>query len=56
MDVLIETGKACPPKNATKGQAIGIIYKWLINHPEKLKSPADQLVRQALSQMWPCKK
>ena len=46
----------CNPGNVTTGQMFKIVSKYLHNNPEKLHLYADDLVKQALKEAFPCKK
>jgi hypothetical protein len=46
----------CAPQEATAGQAIRIVYKYLQDHPEQLHMTDTKLVGMALAQVFPCKK
>ena len=46
----------CTPYNVKTGQLFKIVSKYLHNNPEKLHLYADDLVKQALKEAFPCKK
>ncbi len=41
------------PESATAQQIMGVVGKWLDDHPSDLKKPADFLVMQALRAAYP---
>lgn len=43
------------PHNATKGQILAVVSKYLKNHPEKWSEPAASLVIEALQEAFPLK-
>ena len=46
----------CLPENATGGQMLSIVYKYIDSHPEKWSNSALSLVYSPLSETFPCKK
>jgi len=45
----------CPPKMATRDQALRVVVKYLDSNPDKLHEVFTGLVIVALQQAWPCK-
>ncbi|HKV79546.1 MAG TPA: Rap1a/Tai family immunity protein [Candidatus Sulfotelmatobacter sp.] len=45
----------CKPKEATKGQVLKIVKKWLDDNPDKLHLRADLIIHRALTEVFPCK-
>jgi adenylate cyclase len=45
----------CPPNNITAGQVRDMIKNYLTNLPAQRHRPADILIREGLSSVWPCK-
>lgn len=45
----------CMPTDATNGQMLLILKKWMENHPEKLHERADLIIHWALLEAFPCK-
>lgn len=46
----------CASSNATEKQVVSVVTKYLNNNPEKWDSPARNLVTEALSTAFPCRK
>jgi len=46
---------ACPPSNASAGQAVRVVVKYLRDNPERLHMPASVLVTDAIRSSFPCK-
>ena len=46
----------CGPSQATAGQLVAIVLKHLAEHPQKLHGKASDLVLNALSSAFPCRK
>jgi hypothetical protein len=46
----------CPPSNITAGQVRDMVKNYLTNLPAQRHRPADVLIREALSSVWPCKR
>lgn len=46
---------ACPPSNASTGQAVRVVVKYLRDNPERLNLPASVLVTDAIRSSFPCK-
>jgi Rap1a immunity proteins len=46
----------CPPRGSAHGQAQRVAVHFLNDHPERLHEPAFVLVKEALTQAFPCKK
>ena len=46
--------KLCAPSEATGGQVVAIVRKFLKEHPEMLHEDADFLVMSALQEAFPC--
>lgn len=45
----------CAPSNATNGQAVLVLMKYLRNHPERLSEHELALTFDAFGEAWPCK-
>jgi hypothetical protein len=45
----------CVPTNATNGQYVEVVRKYLKDHPEELHLPATILIQKAFNKAWPCK-
>lgn len=52
----LSISKACIPQNASPGQKMAIVHKYLNNHPEMWNRPAFDVVAFALTEAFPCKK
>ncbi len=46
----------CLPNDATYGQALDVVKKWLSNNPQDRHLAAYSLVAYSLSKAWPCPK
>lgn len=46
----------CLPDNATGGQMLSVVYKYIDSHPDKWNNSARSLVYTPLSKTFPCKK
>lgn len=46
----------CVPAKVKLGQLVGIVKKYIRDNPEKWNEPASDLVMQALSSTFPCKR
>jgi hypothetical protein len=46
---------SCPPSNASTGQVVRIVVKYLRDNPERLRMPASVLVTDAVRSSFPCK-
>jgi len=46
---------ACLPPGVLVGQAVGVVKRWLDQHPEQRQLGAAGLVAQALSEAFPCR-
>ena len=46
----------CPTGRITAGQVFDIVFKYLQNHPEVRNKPANDIILEALREIWPCKK
>jgi len=46
---------SCPPSNASTGQVVRIVVKYLRDNPERLNLPASVLVADAVRNSFPCK-
>ena len=46
----------CAPSGVRAGQLVGIVKKYVREHPDKWNLPATTLVINALSSTFPCKK
>jgi hypothetical protein len=46
----------CSPSQAIAGQLVDIVLKYLAEHPQKLHEKASDLVLNALSLAFPCRK
>ena len=55
VDASILLGALCPPQNATKGQLMAIVSKYIKNNPEKWNKAGADLVLDALTPVFPCK-
>lgn len=53
VDVYQDVG-ICVPNNVTLGQVNDIFKQWLIFNPEKRHFTAQELVREAISMVYPC--
>jgi hypothetical protein len=53
---VLANNSVCSPPHTTTGQVADIVYKYLVDHPEKLHEHARDLVRNALSSAFPCRK
>jgi hypothetical protein len=47
--------KVCPADNATYGQEVRVVVKYLQDHPEELHLRNTTLVEKALAKAFPCK-
>jgi hypothetical protein len=58
-DVLAENTvkgyRVCVPASTDIDQSVKVIVDWLMQHPEKRKHPASDLVAHALWETYPCK-
>ena len=45
----------CLPNEATKGQMLLVIKKWMEDHPAELHKQASILIHEAFSNAFPCK-
>src|SRR6187200_2722005 len=46
----------CVPAELPTGQKIGVVIKYLEDHPTRLHEPFSVLVLEALRAAWPCKR
>jgi hypothetical protein len=46
----------CVPANATNGQVLAVVARYLRNHPEMRAEDFNYLVTDALHEVWPCKR
>jgi hypothetical protein len=46
----------CVPANATNGQVVAVVVRYLRNHPETRDNDFNYLVSDALYDAWPCKR
>jgi len=46
----------CPTGSVSLGQVCDIVLKYLQDHPEVRNKPANEIVVDALKEVWPCKK
>jgi hypothetical protein len=46
---------ACSPSNASTGQAVRVVVKYLRDNPERLHMPASVLITDAVRSAFPCK-
>jgi hypothetical protein len=46
----------CPTEGVTLGQSVRVVYKYLLDHPERLNLRDAKLAEEALSQAFPCKR
>jgi len=47
--------KVCPEDNATYGQEVRVVVKYLQDHPEELHLRNSTLVEKALAKVFPCR-
>lgn len=45
----------CPPADVQLGQARDVVYKWMLENPDKRHLPAHIIASYSLSLSWPCK-
>jgi hypothetical protein len=46
---------ACSPSNASTGQMVRVVVKYLRDNPERLNMPASVLITDAIRSSFPCK-
>ena len=46
----------CPASESgiTAGQVNDMVRNWLANNPHRRNEPAERLIRETFSQVWPC--
>jgi hypothetical protein len=44
----------CLPKDATIGQSVGVVIKYISDHPEQWNHPFEEVAISALHAAWPC--
>jgi len=52
---LVENMRSCPPVEATHTQVVGLVTKYMEDHPDKLPEDHQALILLALREKWPCK-
>ncbi len=53
LDVIADRSK-CIPGTVQSEHVVGVVEKWLQNHPERTTGPADRAIESALSEAWSC--
>lgn len=48
--------KVCLPNGVTLGQSAQVVKKYMGEHPERLHRWADEIVLEAVTAAWPCRK
>jgi hypothetical protein len=46
----------CVPQEATTGQAVAVVVKYIEARPERMHEPFGNLALEALTAAWPCKR
>jgi hypothetical protein len=46
----------CQPREATIGQAVAVVVKYVEARPERIHEPFGSLTLEALKAAWPCKR
>ena len=52
---MIPGARVCVPRRASVRQALGVVKKWMTEHPEERDKTAALLVLKAVTGAWPCK-
>lgn len=55
LDVMAERSK-CLPDTLASEQAVGVVERWIREHPERAHGPADKAIEAALDEAWGCRK
>jgi Rap1a immunity proteins len=55
-DSLDQSHRSCAPNNATMGQAMRVVIKYIEVHPENMNRSFTFLITEAMRQAWPCSK
>ena len=45
----------CPPKEATRGQSVAVVIKYVEARPQRMREDFGKLAIEALTAAWPCK-
>jgi hypothetical protein len=51
----VESSRICGPKNATTGQELRVVMKYMDEHPAELNKPLSTIAYNALQEVWSCR-